>query len=234
MASDIRNYQTAEGLSDEQMAQLLSERLGRPVSAAGYRVVKGRSNPPDAWLEALSIVPREPQAEPVSNATGDDGRADNDSHTQTAGMAVPLPFEPASAAMQITLIYTMAGKGIALSIRRDGTEEAILRAQRVENLWAVNAPAIAAAYIEWAKENATVAHYIAMLTLGGAGGKILLLHGSLLVQTLIESGSIDPEQMLPPSMRGRVPQETDTINEPVHDEQPQPSAPPPRSATKRR
>lgn len=212
MQSDIRNYQNAEGLTDEEMARLLSARLDREISTTGYRIVKGRKDAPEEWLRALNIAPTdEPTSGAVSNATTPDAPPRDHAATSSAGAPISLPFEPASARMQITLVYTMAGKGVALPTRRIGTPDALVRANRIENAWATAAPSIADAYIEWAKENSTVAHYIGMLTLGGAGGKLMLLHASLLIQTLIESGAVKPEQFLPSAFR--TPEETDTISE---------------------
>lgn len=210
MNADLRNYQTAEGLDDEQMAALLSEKLGRTVGAAGYRIVKGRRDAPAEWLEALGIAPQEPTYKPDKDAPPVPSPQD-----PTGGAPKPvgiLPFEPASARMQIALIYTMAGKGAAIPARRLGTDDALKRAERIERIWAVHAPQIADAYIEWARENSTVAHYIGMLTLGGPGGKLVILHGSMLVQTLMESGAINQDAFVPPSLR-RQPQETDLIDD---------------------
>jgi hypothetical protein len=223
MSADIRNYQTSEGLTDDEMAVLLSSRLGRTVSPAGYRIVKGRRDAPAEWLEALSIAPSEPAAPGAPSAT--DKQPEHGAPDASKGaVLVPgvLPFEPASAKMQIALIYTMAGKGAALPQRRHGTPEALQRAARIESIWALHAPQIADAYIEWAKENATVAHYIGMLTLGGPGGKLIMLHGSMLVQTLLETGAINPNAFVPPTLR--TPQETDTIREPDADTDNEPSA----------
>lgn len=216
MSADIRNYQTAEGLDDDAMAALLSSRLGRTVSPAGYRIVKGRRDAPVEWLEALNIAP----SEPVTPGATDDAPQTHEAPdaNKTAPAPGVLPFEPASARMQIALIYTMAGKGAALPQRRHGTPEAIQRANRIENIWAVHAPQIADAYIEWAKESPTVAHYIGMLTLGGPGGKLVMLHGSMLVQTLLETGAINPNAFVPPTLR--TPQETDLIREPDGDDEP--------------
>jgi hypothetical protein len=212
MSAALRNYQSAEGLTDEQMAELLTDKLGRAVSVTGYKVVRGRKNKdaPAEWLESLGITPLEPPTEPPPTddgpAPGDDEPPDmntgRERDTRTAPIASPLPFEPATAQMQLTLLYTMAGKGAAIA----------LRSPPVADVWAQHAPQIAAAYIEWARYNPTVAHYIAAITLGGPAGQLVLLHGSLIVTTLIVSGRVNPEQFIPqPPPMGDA---TDTINEP--------------------
>lgn len=214
MSADIRSYQNAEGLSDEQMAALLTDKLGRPISVAGYKTVKSRKGAPDEWLETLGIAPQEPTDADYAAATDskprdwDDDSPDMDASaprerkTRESPVAMPLPFEPATAQMQLTLIYTMAGRGAAIA----------LRSPEVAEVWANHAPQIAAAYIEWARYNPRVAHYIAAVTLGGPAGQLVLLHGSLLVTTLIVSGRVKPENFIPP-----VGQETDTIDEPPNE-----------------
>lgn len=209
MSADLRSYQQAEGLTDEQMAALLTDKLGRPISVTGYKTVKTRKGAPDEWLEAIGIAPQEPTDSDhrAANAPPPDDAPDMNTGTErpppTAPVAGVLPFEPATAQMQITLVYTMAGRGAAIA----------LRSPQVADIWAQHAPQIAAAYIEWARYNPRVAHYIGALTLGGPAGQLVLLHGSLLVTTLIVSGRINPEQFIPP-----MGQETDTINEPTPDE----------------
>jgi len=101
--------------------------------------------------------------------------------------------------MQIVLIYTAAGRGAALA----------LRAPAVGELWAQAAPNIADAYIRWAEENPVVAKYLAMMTLGGPAGELVLLHGMLVVNTLIVSGRLNPASVVPPEYREG--QETDGL-----------------------
>jgi hypothetical protein len=205
MSADIRSYQTAEGLTDEQMAVLLSDKLGRTISVAGFKAVRSRKDAPAEWLESLGIAPQEPTYRPgdTPDAPPDDPpdlNTGRQSQTTTAPVAGVLPFEPATAQMQLTLIYTMAGKGAAMA----------LRSPEVADVWASHAPQIAAAYIEWARYSPRVAQYIAAITLGGPAGQIVLLHGSLLITTLIVSGRVRPEQFIPPMGDA-----TDTINEPT-------------------
>lgn len=225
MGADIRNYQTAEGLDDEQMSALLTDRLGRPISPAGYRIIKGRRDSPEEWLEALNIAP----SEPTYPGAPDDDKPAADNADKPAGppAAVVLPFEPASAQMQITILYTVAGRGASMA----------LNSPQVASVWANQAPAIAAGYIKWARENATVAHYINVLTFGGPAGELLMMHAGLLIQTLIVANPDRfGEGMLPPNMR-RQPQETDTLGEPPEgddngdDDEPEPPTPKRRASS---
>lgn len=195
MSAEIRNYQESEGLDDEQMAALLSERLGRAVSIQGFRIIRGRKDAPLEWLEALSIAPKDP------SGGGNDGGNDGDEGTRKpppSPVAV-LPFDIPTTKQAIVLIYTTAGKGAAIG----------MRCPPVAGVWANHAPAIADAYIKWAYENATVARYLGALTFGGMAGQLVIMHATLLIQTLIVSGKFDPGMIVPGA--GRTPQETDTI-----------------------
>lgn len=194
IANDIARYAYDNGLDDEQMAALMSTRLGRDITVRGYKQMARRKNPPRKWLEALDIAPsadegagqhgREFDGPPIGDDSADVPRA----RPEAKPLSPVLPFEPQSAHMTITLLYTAAGKGAALG----------LRSPQVADVWAQMAPQIASSYIEWARENATVAKIIGTLTLGGAGGQCILLHGTLIVQTLIISGQVRPEQFIPP------------------------------------
>lgn len=195
MSADIRQWQEAEGRTDEQMAELLTDRLGRVISTKGYRMGKARRNPPPDWLHALNIAPVEPSGVPHP-PTQDEGQDERPERTTTS---LPLPFDPAPVRMQITMAYTFAGKGVGLA----------MRSERVADQWAFAAPHIADAYIEWAKEDANVARILNTLTLGGPKGTLVMLHVSLLINTLIVSGKLDPTRMVPPPFREA--QETDNL-----------------------
>jgi hypothetical protein len=209
------------------MAALLSEKLGRTISVTGFKAVRSRKDAPAEWLESLGIAPQEPTyTADVPPDDPPDLNAGRQNPPPTAPVAGVLPFEPATAEMQLTLIYTMAGKGAAIA----------LRSPEVADVWAQHAPQIAAAYIEWARYSPRVAQYIAAITLGGPAGQIVLLHGSLLITTLIVSGRVRPDQFIPPMGDA-----TDTINEPTTtppDPEPvygsEPDAAPPRKRTRAR
>jgi hypothetical protein len=195
VSADIRQWQESEGRSDEEMAELLSDRLGREISAQGYRIGKSKKSPPAAWLHALNIAPQEP-SDSLADAGASPPEGDREPVTRTV---LPLPFDPAPVRTQIVLMYTVAGKGASLA----------LRTPQVADVWAQHATPIADAYIEWAKEDANVARILNAITLGGPKGELVMLHGSMLVTSLIISGKFDPNKLIPPPMRQ--PQETDNL-----------------------
>jgi hypothetical protein len=196
--SDLTTYQASEGHSDEEMAAMLSEKLGRQISASGYKIVKGRKDAPPEWLSVLSLAPREP----VSQSTGTvDGVRETEGPPETIRPTGVLPFNPQSAHMQITLAYTVAGKGAAMA----------MRSPEVAEVWNAHAPKIADAYIAWAREDANVARWINVLTLGGPKGDLVQLHASMIITTLIVGGKVNAQMLVPPSMR--TPEETDLISD---------------------
>lgn len=208
MSADIRQWQEAEGRTDEEMAELLSDRLGRVISTKGYRMGKARQNPPSEWLHALNIAPVEPSGGPQPVTDDDGGGDDGLSRAKTLS---PLPFDPAPVRVQIILAYTFAGKGIALAISRrsPSPSHALYVRNQVGAMWEQAAPDIADAYIQWAKEDANVARILQTITLGGPKGVLVTLHVSLFVSTLVLSGAVNPNQFVPPTMRQ--PQETDHL-----------------------
>ena len=211
MSIELQQFQDSEGYSDQQMADLLSDRLGRAISLTGYKMFKSRKNAPALWLEALAIVPHDPSHVQRDDATV--SSSDNDKPRDPGPSIIPdypdaqprkvtpdsmLPFEPQSAYATIAMIYTFAGKGAAT----------IMNAPPVAATWAEFAPHIAGAYIEWAKENETVARIIATMTLGGAGGKVVLLHAQLAVTTLIVADKLNAAMIVPPDLRAEDQEET--------------------------
>jgi len=76
----------------------------------------------------------------------------------------------------------------------------------VATLWEQSAPGLAEAWLDWAKESPTVANGIAMLTIGGPGGQVILMNASLIIGTLMaiqqQKGiQIIPPQFVPPHER---------------------------------
>lgn len=180
--NSITQFQKNQGISDEEMAALISEKLGRDISVKGLDSVKRRKEAPVAWLSALGISPREPgglrdkQAESETKSPG------------TVATLVPLPFEPKTAQATIEMIYVMAGKGAAMGTRTPA----------VADVWELQSKPLAEAWIEWAKTNRTVANGIAMLTAGGPGGQVILLNASLIITTLITVQNANRISPFPP------------------------------------
>lgn len=163
-------YKDKKRLTNEELLKELKDKLGRPISMAGLEMMMQRKEPPLPWLNALGISPKEP-----GGLKDSPSEKPKNSPPDVNPTAISLPFEPVSAKATIELIYTMAGKGAAMASR---TEE-------VAKAWEINAPSLADAWINWAAENRAVANGIAMLTVGGPGGQVILMNASLIITTLM-------------------------------------------------
>lgn len=199
--NSIRQYMKDHNLDDEGMAKVMSERLGRSIGETQVRSIKSRKEAPKTWLDALGVSPQEPSGlkvgKKVSGAPGVKS-TEKSSEPSPVGAIEPisLPFEIVSAKVTIEMIYSMAGKGAAMASRTPP----------VADLWEQSAPALADAWIEWAKESRTVANGIAMLTIGGPGGQAILLNASLIISTLMtiqrtKGIEMIPQQFIPPHER---------------------------------
>lgn len=195
--NSIRQYMKDHDLDDEAMAKVISEKLGRSIGANGVKQIKSRKEAPVPWLNALGISPQEPSGlKGGKRASGVPGRETKTESPPGMAPAIELPFEITSARVTLEMIYTMAGKGAAMASRTPA----------VGNLWEQSAPGLAEAWLEWAKESRTVANGIAMLTIGGPGGQVILLNASLIISTLmtiqnVKGLSLIPPQFIPPHER---------------------------------
>lgn len=174
----LKQYKDDQHLTNQELADRLTEALGRKISVKGVAQQLGREEASIPWLNALGISPKEPGN--LKNSPTD---------AKPAGISSPLPFEIRTATQTIEMIYTMAGKGAGMASK---TPE-------VGTLWESSAPGLAEAWINWAKENRTVANGIAMLTIGGPGGQVILMNASLIISTLIAIQTSKGIQMIPPS-----------------------------------
>lgn len=199
--NSVRQYMKDHNLEDEDMAKVMSEKLGRSIGATQVKSIKSRKEAPGTWLNALGLSPQEPsglkQGKRVAGVPG--AKPEEKAFVVGSDNIEPipnLPFEIHSARVTIEMIYQMAGKGAAMASRTPG----------VALLWEQSAPGLANAWLEWAKESPTVANGIAMLTIGGPGGQVILLNASLLVGTLMaiqqQKGiNVIPQGFIPPHER---------------------------------
>lgn len=173
----LKQYKDEQKLTNQELADRLTEALGRKISVKGVAQQLGREEASVPWLNALGISPKEP------------GNLKNSPpNVNPTPISNPLPFEIKTATETISLIYTMAGKGAAMASKTPA----------VGTLWEQSAPGLAEGWINWAKENPTVAKGIAVLTVGGPGGQVILMNASLIISTLIAIQTEKGIQMLPP------------------------------------
>ena len=208
--NELGRYKESNGLTDEEVAKRLTDALGRKISAKGVAQQLRRESPSVPWLNALGIGPQEPGN--LKNSPTD--VKPPQSSPQKPGAEIALPFEMVSAKATIEIIYTMAGKGAAMASRTPDVARA----------WESAAPGLAEAWIEWAKENRTVANAIAMLTVGGPGGQVILMNASLLISTLMTIQNAKGLDIIPPHLRP--PMDTNDQTEAYVDEQLRATEPP--------
>jgi hypothetical protein len=210
----LGQYKEEKRLTNEELAAELKEKLGRPISATGVEMMLARKEPPVPWLNALGISPKEPGGIKDPIPPQEMGK--------TPGPIKPvisLPFEPVSAQATIELIYTMAGKGAAMASKTPAVADA----------WHNSSQQLAEGWIEWAKENKTVANGIAMLTVGGPGGQVILMNASLLITTLMVIQNNKGLQIIPPGFdiyKGMSEEEIRMQTEQAADEQLRNTTPP--------
>ena len=172
--NSLKKYANEKNLTAQDIATELKEKLGRPISATGVEMMMNRQEAPIPWLTALGLNGAKPK-EPSGLKDEKTKKSSEDVKSPGAAVDIHLPFEPVSARATIELIYTMAGKGAAMASKTPPVGDA----------WHNAAPQLAEGWIEWAKENRTVANGIALLTVGGPGGQVILMNASLLITTLM-------------------------------------------------
>jgi hypothetical protein len=179
----LAQFKKEHSLTDQQLAEMLSEKLNRNISSKGVAQQLRRESPSIPWLNALGISPKEP-----GNLKNSPPQVNSPGISSNIVPEVALPFELKSATATIEMIYTIAGKGAAMASKTPAVADA----------WQNSAPGLAQGWIEWAKENRTVANGIAMLTVGGPGGQVILTNASLLVTTLMLIQHQKGIQLIPP------------------------------------
>jgi hypothetical protein len=185
----IRQYMKDHNLDDEGMAKVMTEKLGRSIGPSGVKSIKSRKEAPAVWLNALEISPKEPSGlKRGTRVSGAPGAKSTETGVPHIDPIADLPFEIHSARVTIEMIYQMAGKGASMASRTPA----------VAQLWEQSAPGLADAWLDWAQESPTVANAIAMLTIGGPGGQVILMNASLIIGTLMAIQQQKGIQIIPP------------------------------------
>jgi hypothetical protein len=174
--SAVKEYRTRFGYSHEELADLLTDRLGRPVNV---NLVKRRERPgerlPKSWAEALGLT----DTGGPDSSQGLDGGAVRDSDPPRppdgAGAPTASPASPSSAAAdgsfhgvrdRIAKAYGAIGAGASMLTQNDG--------------YAVVADAysrdLADAWIAAAEENANVKRIVEFMQSGGPVGELVIAH----------------------------------------------------------
>lgn len=185
----LSDYMLEHGLSDESMAEVLSEKLGRQITPHGVLAQRNRKdkNLSKSWLEALEIERpefiRESEVEEDlggSPAQAGEHTGAGDDAARTSLAPVELPFDGLEAKTRIKLIYELIGKGVSRGMKDP----------RYEMVFRQHAPVLADKWIAAAKQNRQVATIVTYITAGGATGDLVIAHLTLVMSMLIISGKV--------------------------------------------
>jgi len=191
----LADYQLEHGLSDEQLADILNERVKRrrdqkPISAAGVENMRYKKdeNVPPKWLEALDIEPPQREFIRESSSLRDEvpspaiGEGDARGGTGTASLPVllELPFDGLEAKKRIELVYVGVGRGVASAMHNP----------QIAVIFSQHAPKLAEKWIAAARQNARIAQVVTYVTAGGAVGDLIIAHITLVLSLLIVSGKV--------------------------------------------
>ena len=186
MSKPLRAYREENGLSREQVAAQLSERLGRPIRPGGVRRYENYDKLPKSWVEALGLTVDAPSAaEEVDFGSGETEHLDPLSRPGDeppapppgARIAGPPSARPpvlggAAAALQrIEMAYSAIGAGATLVTQNKGFEEVASR----------YAPGLAKGWVAAAETNPTVAKIVRFMESGGPVGELVVGHVILIL-----------------------------------------------------
>lgn len=187
-------YQLAHGLSDETLADLLTERLGRPITPGGVQRFKrypDHSVPP-SWLAALELEPRGPAPRPEPPAgefppiegtrLGDGPPPDSTpSSAGTTAAEKVLALDYAAAYDVLVFIYSSVGYGLA-TILHDPQIDRIFKTKVANGK--TPPENIADDWCALARVDERARKLLATLTMGGPAGKLAVDHLILIVAIL--------------------------------------------------
>lgn len=207
-------YREQHGLTLQQMAELLSKRLGRPITAHGVNTVENKQKAPGSWNRALAseIVADAPDlsadSQPlyVDDVIGSEGTNTTESlysqprRSDYDDWRSPAP-EPhggtrpggSLARERIAQTYNFMGAGLAMMSQNPG----------VGAVFETYADTIAAAWVEAARENKVAERFVKIMESGGATSQLIICHGFLLIGVVYVTGRAPgASAILPAAFRG--------------------------------
>lgn len=177
----LAEYMQAEGLTDEEMAERISERLGRPIKPVTVRANRYRGLLPKAWVSALGLEDADP-------ASGGAGAGDATRSAERAprmprdGVMAPTPaLLTAVAKERITATYETVGFAVSKLTEQPG----------IKVVTDDYAPAIADAWIRAADESEFARRVVRLISSGGAVGELVTVHLIWLLGIAYVTGRVD-------------------------------------------
>lgn len=194
----LKAYRDRMGLSREDVAELLTDRLGRRITPGGIQRYENYSYVPKPWAAALGIDPGVQQAKPgpareyelpdLGEGQSPDsvgGRQDDPPMMPPGGRQVAPTPQPAGPGGDFSLVrdriskaYNAIGAGVSMATRNDGYAK----------VTETYSPDLAKAWTDAAKENANVAKIVAFMESGGPVGELVVCHVILVLGFVYVSG----------------------------------------------
>lgn len=205
MANELRIYMDETGKSAQQIADDLSEILGRPYSAKTIQNYIGKRPPPKIVSAALGLPPSSDPSTPGNSPDAADQPGGSVPPGGPEGRRAevppkPLPdskIAPTPLALQtiakerIAALHVFAGASIATAVDADGFQNDRGVGGGVALVWKDKADPIAEAWVKWANEGNKFAQaFVRLLATGGSGGELLMGYAMLLGGTAYIMGHL--------------------------------------------
>ena len=187
MSKPLRAYREENGLSREQVAAQLSERLGRPIKPGGVRRYENYDKLPRSWVEALGLsvdsLPPSAAGDLFDFGPGEEsappGLPEDEPPAPPPGARIagpptarpPVLGGAAAALQRIEMAYSAIGAGATLVTQNKGFEEVASH----------YAPGLAKGWVAAAETNPTVAKIVRFMESGGPVGELVVGHVILIL-----------------------------------------------------
>jgi len=195
VSKPLRAYREEFGLSREEVAAQLSERLGRPIKPGGVRRYENYDKLPKSWVEALGLTS---DVDPAAGDTfdfgpGDDGplgplgRPEDEPPAPPPGarIAGPPARPPApggtpftTGADRLAKAYEAIGAGVSMATRNNGYSAVASH----------YAPDLAKSWQKAAESDPNVAKIVRFMESGGPVGELVIAHVILVLGFVYVSG----------------------------------------------
>lgn len=184
----LGRYREENGLTWDDIAQDLTEKLGKPVQGHGVRMRGGKGKVPPLWADALNLEP-ERDEEPLMDdqpPTSQGATVRDEGDPPQAPEGAPRRPSPSPAPSgdysivreRIGKAYAAIGAGAAMVAHNNGyAAVADLYKDDIANAW-----------VAAARENKNVARIVSFMESGGPVGELVVAHVILVLGFVYVSG----------------------------------------------